>query len=565
MTNQIGGRNTDMALSSKDGLPLVRGRQQRVMDVLLALTLVLVAVCGAVEIARGSEPYFNNDEPRHIMTAVFWCDFLRVKPMTDPIGFAYAYYGHYPAVAPLYWPPLAHMVTGLLFLVTGPSVAVARLFVLFVTLLVLVIQGKLVKGWLGSDVIVIAVLLLAASPAFEGFRSIFMLEMPCMLWMLLSVLFLGSFIRSNRSSYIWLCSGSVIAALLTKQHALGIVPAVVLGALVGFRKCHWHNWHTYAAAALAILIPGGYYAVAFSVTSSIWKHVVIPSGGSVATDLMGFFWGMGPLSVLLGVGGALVFLGRGRADWLRWASIVWIAGVFAVYLLPATRDARYLVYCAPALAILAANFFAFVNRRLPATLRWVAISAIVAVCWYQVVQSSNERMNGFEGAAIKANDLASNGIIVFGGYFDGPFILYRRLHDDALKTITFRADKLLGEGNILPHRGYTGFVGSPEGVRQVFEATGAEIAVIEDQPGIDAKEHRWFWDFVHGRGFQFVDSVRVTYHNARSGQVSFYRYLGPKGTWGKTTIPMLTLREGSLSFDPERSLLEWGRKQGTRR
>ena len=84
----------------------------------------LVAVVGPILILaavhfcthRYSEPYYNNDETRHVMTGVFFHDLFTDRPVTDLPDYAVRYYVQYPALGLLVWPPFFYVVEGQLLI-----------------------------------------------------------------------------------------------------------------------------------------------------------------------------------------------------------------------------------------------------------------------------------------------------------------------------------------------------------------------------------------------------------------------------------------------------------------
>jgi len=137
----------------------------------------------------------------------------------------------------------------------------------------------------------------------------------------------------------------------------------------------------------------------------------------------------------------------------------------AAFLLPVrAKETRFLVYAAPGLAILVGYGIVRLSRlqghRLSIPLILAAGAAVIfgrpplAGRWWG------------SGGPSRANSLSANGIVMYAGRCDGPFILYRRLDDGELRTITIRADKPLGGSNIRPWRSYSPFVKSPEEIRQ---------------------------------------------------------------------------------------------------
>ena len=116
----------------------MRYRLHSIVDLaLLVLLLAGAAVVCAIGIDE-SELYVNNDETRHAMTGVFVADALRDMPLGNPAEYAQEYYGRYPALGLVHWPPLFYAVEGIGFLLGGVSVVTAKaVVILFVLVFVL--------------------------------------------------------------------------------------------------------------------------------------------------------------------------------------------------------------------------------------------------------------------------------------------------------------------------------------------------------------------------------------------------------------------------------------------
>ena len=536
------------------------GPGRRFAQVALALLVAGLLGRGIWAIAKGSEPHADNDEPRHIMTAVYWSDVFRVHPMRDPSGFTYAYYGHFPAIAPLHWPPLTHMMCGALFLATGPSVPVARGMILAMMVVTVLVVYRLTACWAGWRAGLLAAILVAGCPVMALYSTAFMLEVPCLFWMAISLWALGVYVGSGRSRYVWLALMAAVAGVLTKQHAVILAPMLLGGAVLGFRRRHWRDWRLYAAAGTALGLIGAYYGVALSRITSSWQDISTSSGDPVS-DLRMAGLEVGLVAVAAGLGGLGLLLRHPRGFWLGWVSVIGIVATLLMYGAMGIKTSRYLVYLVLPLSILGGWALARVAARLPSAWRGPALALVVLAvggCW-QVYRPHEGRLDGYQLAARHASRLADNGVVVFGGAYDGPFVLYRRLEDPALRTITYRTSKLLGGGNILPGRGYRAFVSSPQDVRKALTNTGAKVVVVEDQPEMDTREHRWFWDLLRGPDpeFTLAETVPATYPNGQRGSLRIYRYTGPTQPPTRVEVPMMTLSSGHISYDSQRDLLGW--------
>src|SRR6267142_2142967 len=137
-------------------------RQRTVLALALGSILLMILVQAIVY--RPSEPYLNNDENRHVMTGVFFRDFLTDFPITHPRDYVIRYYLQYPALGFPLWPPLFHFIEGLFMLLLGTSILVSKSVILAFAALACFYLFLLVRRTHGIEVAALAVPLLAFAP-----------------------------------------------------------------------------------------------------------------------------------------------------------------------------------------------------------------------------------------------------------------------------------------------------------------------------------------------------------------------------------------------------------------
>lgn len=106
-------------------MPVRQGPKSRAAVGLAAAAVLALLVVHAIT-GNPSEPFFNNDETRHVMTGVFFRDLLTDMPIKNPRDYIIRYYMQYPALGFPLWPPLFHATEGVLMLGLGTSIAVAK-------------------------------------------------------------------------------------------------------------------------------------------------------------------------------------------------------------------------------------------------------------------------------------------------------------------------------------------------------------------------------------------------------------------------------------------------------
>jgi hypothetical protein len=438
-------------------------------------------------------------------------------------------------------------------------VTVARLLILALALGALYVFWKLARRWMPAAEAALALLLLAGAPLLHRFSVAFMLEIPCLFWMILAVALLGLYVQSGRARHIWLCSACALAAVLTKQQAAALLPVLLAGAALGYRRRHWQSLHSYAAPALGLGLALAYYSFSSSHTLSgpekIWLH-----SGAVPAQLTVFLRELGPVTAILALGGLLLALRHGGYDWLLRVSLVWIASVACMFLLVGAA-VRHLLYAAPPLCLLASRLGVSVSLRLSRPVRIGILAALCLACAVQVGTLPMRTLRGFREAAERINVLSDRGPVVYDGPHETSFILHRRLDDPNLQTVTYRTTRLIAGGNIFAARDYTPFIEEPQAVRDAFERTGASWVVAEDLRAAQTKEQVWFRAFLEGPDFEFMETLNVQPPREDKALLPLrvYRYRHPVQAPQQFSVPMLTIRREAIQFRPEQRLLDWGR------
>src|SRR5437879_2483239 len=166
--------------SAKDALHLVSSSNlapKRYRAVLLAGVMVLACVVITHGIHKGEFDYYV-DEAQHAVTGLFVADAFHDRPFSNPVQYAYRYYGQYPAVGIVHWPPFFYVFEGLSFLILGPTVVAARLTVLLFALLLCYQWFRLLEELAGPITAVVGTAMLALLPTVLLFEKTVMLEIP---------------------------------------------------------------------------------------------------------------------------------------------------------------------------------------------------------------------------------------------------------------------------------------------------------------------------------------------------------------------------------------------------
>ena len=163
-----------------------------------------------------NEPVFNGDANRHVMTSVFFRDFLIDLPLDHPKQYADDYYQQYPALGLMVWPPLFHGVSGLLMTVFGTSAWVPRLFVFACFIWSAFSLYRLCHRRISAEQSELVTVIYALMPMIFTYSRYIMLEMPTLALCLLAIERFDAWLQQQRTCNLYIAA---IAAALTRSRA----------------------------------------------------------------------------------------------------------------------------------------------------------------------------------------------------------------------------------------------------------------------------------------------------------------------------------------------------------
>ena len=201
----------------------VVGFVKRRKKLIFPLILIVVTVILVGQGIRFGE-FWWTDESRHAMDGVFIMDLLGDLPISDLYDYAEIYYAKLPALGLSWYPPFFAVVEALFFKVFGISEVTARLTVLFFTVLA-VIFYYLFLGRIYEELIAFfASLLFITTPIVVFWARAVMLELPVLMFMVLSCYFFYNYFFLGKHNHIYYMTGALVLTLYTKQTGAFILP-----------------------------------------------------------------------------------------------------------------------------------------------------------------------------------------------------------------------------------------------------------------------------------------------------------------------------------------------------
>jgi hypothetical protein len=428
---------------------------------------------------QSSEPYFNNDETRHVMTGVFFHDLLRDLPLGHLRAYVVSYYLQYPALGLLVWPPLFHGVEGVFMLVFGTSYEAARILLNLFCVLAFFWLFLLVRRTHGTVAAAVSVLLFGLSPMVFELSHHVMLEMPALAFALGAVYHFVLYLDLGRRRDIYIAAAAASAFALARYDGFFLLLFFLI-SLLGLRRFDvLRRREVWLASLLALVIVVPIYVpmlAEFGKTHLLVTAQQGPDGkGRHLLDALSFYprnlgRSIRVLTALLGLVGLLAALRpeRRRACWPYLA----LAGATYIAFTPlAELQARHSIYWVPAFALFAVEGSRWLAGRLRLTQNRTVlgvfgaiIAIIVGFAFWRAVTGPVRYVRGYEAAAryVLANTHESRFTFI-DAFLNGDFIYQIRRHDPDGRLWILRGDKLLYGVLNDPRGGYQEYAGGSAG------------------------------------------------------------------------------------------------------
>ena len=531
--------------------------------------IVLLVITVHLALYRPSEPFYNNDETRHVMTGFFVRDALRDLPLANPRGYVTQYYLQYPALAIPLYPPLFYLVEGVVMLLAGTSMVVPKILILGFLALACGYLYRLVRTTHDKTTAVVATLMLAFSPlVFELSRQV-MLEIPTLSLVLVAIYHTQRYLDGRGRRDLAFMTAAIVAAALTRFSGVLLVPFILILLVARRQLGVLARREVLVAGGLAILTVAPFYAITWKTVG--WVHVMqVAHGLDTPSTSMGLLerlvdyprqlpsqmsW-FAALPGMVGLAGALTAPRlRSSAPYLA------LAGATYVTFAPmAIHDSRFVVYWVPAFALFAADavlrIAASVGRRTVTT--GVATICVLGTAWTATRQEP-PYVRGYETAARYVVSHARwSRFCLFDGGLNGDFIYQMRRNDPARRMWVLRADKILYSVLLHPTTRYEETLHNEHAMMESIARYAPEFIVVESPPAFafetPAGQRLRTLLRDHQERFSLSLTVPVQTNRAEVGHASLYIYRNlveskpPESV--EFEVPMLRRRIESPVRDP---------------
>jgi 4-amino-4-deoxy-L-arabinose transferase-like glycosyltransferase len=465
---------------------------------LLFVALLLLALIYLVSYVA-SEPFYNNDETRHVMTGVYFRDALHDMPLGNFRSYTINYYLQYPALGLLVWPPFFYFIEGLLMSIFGTSLVVSKVLIGIFAAMACAYLFSLVRRSHGTNRAMVAVLVLGLSPLVFELSHHVMLEIPTLALGLAAAYHFIRYLDTERRRDLFLAGLSAALAALTRFDAVYLIPFFAILLLVRGRLNILWRKEVLAVAALALLLVAPAYAL--SASGIGWMHFKFATETLSQNDpaflsfrrlffypsslpgQLGFF---ALLPAAVGLIAGLTFARRASS----WPYFALVIATYLTFTPLGEVESRHAIYWLPAFAFFAADGTALIAQSLRAPNLHLPLAALLlaGMTWTALAKP---RLY-FRGYAEAAQYVTENGktspYCFFVGDLNGDFIYQVRGHDPARKLWVLRADKLLFSVLSVPGGDSQQYATSEQDVLATIFKFDPEFLVVEESQRVAQSE-----------------------------------------------------------------------------
>lgn len=462
-----------------------------------------------------SEPFYNHDEARHVMTGVFFRDFVLDMPVTHPRAYTVQYYLQYPALGLLVWPPFFYVVEGLFMLLFGTSVVAAKLLIGLVATTACVYLFLLVTRTHSLGHATIAVCLFGVAPLVVVFSRQVMLEMPTLALALAAIYHFQRYLDVNLRRDLWLASLASAFTALTRFDGVFLLVYFVIIMLARKRLDLFRQRQIIGPMLLALALVLPVYGITakefgFAIAKAATEGTSADSTGFLRLENLWFYPAcipqqLGWFAAVAALAGLTLSLTPSRRA-AAWPYLAMAAATYLAFTPFAEPESRHAIYWVPAFAFFAADGIRFIGslqRR-----NWltgaIASGVVVGTGWF-AWKTPPTYVRGYEAAAefVIANTKHSPACL-FDSFLNGDFIYQVRRHDPDRHLCVLRGDKLFYGVLSDPHAAYAEFVKNQQEILDLIYKYDPEYIVVEDpQVYFDLPMGRLFRQTLHDHPQQF--------------------------------------------------------------
>jgi hypothetical protein len=466
-------------------------------DSLILLALIFALGLAHAFVWHSTEPFFYNDETRHVMTGVYFKDLLRDLPLAHLSDYTVNYYLQYPALGLLVWPPFFYFVEGLCMSIFGTSLIVSKILIGVFAAMACVYLFQLVRRTHDTTRAAVVVLVFGLAPLVFLYSHYVMLEIPTLALGLAATYHFIRYLDAHRRSHLFLAALASALCALTRFDAIYLLPLFIILLIVRRRSDILWRREVIVAVGFALVVVLPFYAL--TAKGIGWFHVK-QATETLAPNFPGFlslkrylFYPsflpeqLGLCALIPAAAGLIFCLTRKRRE----AAWPYLAMIFATYLTftpIGEMDSRHSIYWIPAFALFAVEGVTLMTNLLRTPKLYLPLAALVIVVMgWNTLARPISFVRGYEDAAqyVVANSTGSP-FCFFVGRLNGNFIYQLRRHDANRHLWVLRADKLLFSTLVNSQVEYKEFTAANDDILALIFKYDPEFIVAEEPQTLNA-------------------------------------------------------------------------------
>ena len=447
--------------------------------------------------------------------------------------YAERYYVQYPSLTIGIYPPVFYAFEAFFFKFLGISSTVARLSVLFFTLLGVNIFFMLCRLWYPLWLSAVGSILCLLQPSTLFGQKNVMLEMPFLATSMIALYCL--YVATERDNRWALCLAPLFTAIafLTRQSAIFLIP-VWLGWIIFTRKWRLFKSVPFIVGVLTgtvILIP--WVIINATIGSGHVGHLNLDSS-HIWPNCLYYLRVLPQISsypvILLSIASFILFVKLRKHNGYKFA-ILWGCSVILTLLPMKLADPRYAIGLIPAMIILSIQVISlfgerytlyFQRRSVPLVLTMVLLCLHIfpGEAW------DSPDIKGFDRAAdfvVRDTDCVS---VLYDGYFNGNFILHMRMRDKDRRVFVFRASKVIFSTMFQIEFGYNELVRQTSEFYEMLDRYSIKYVVQEEKDLMNTPANKRLRNWLQGPGFTLVREFSVPHRGLKGfGSLLVYEYI----------------------------------------
>lgn len=482
-----------------------------------------------------------SDAPRHALNGVFIKDLVADMPLSDPVGYAYAYYAKYPALTILFYPPLFYVISAPFYALFGVSHETALAVVALHYIAFSWGSWRLFRFWLPTWQAAASAGMLIAAPEIAFWGRQVMLEIPAFAFMIWSAVLFTRYRRDSHNVCLYWAVVLLALSMYTKI-STGFLGLAFFATLLAERRgALLRDRHIWLAALLGIvtLIPLVLITIKFG-QANVQSVAGIADSAVSRTSLSGWLWyarqlpgQLGwPLTVIAGVGVVLALARRLNSQMARGDTVFWVTWLIFGYVFFSAidlKEARHSIFILPPLVFAAAHAI----RRLAGERAALPTCALMAalVAGHTVLMRPVHYVQGYQEAAqYVAIHAPKNSSVLFSGYRDGSFVFNMRTQEKRSDLSVVRADKLLLKVAVRRELGVEQKSITEKQIAERINELGIHYVVMQPKFWDDLEAMKRFERTMHSSQFREVARIATpSNYPAHEKELVIYQNLGEVG------------------------------------